>query len=128
MIGRLCVLEGEYPVAFPVNYRLVFDSQGLLVIVLRTREGNSLDRERSNVSFQVDGLDEMTQTGWSILARGELRSTSSTDAPRWLSAWDPHSWVEPTDRWLYIAVTHEMTGRRLQEPEESWAVEDCGYL
>lgn len=126
-IGRLCVVEAGYPVAFPVNYRLVVDADGVLTIILRTRPGNALDRPNENVGFQIDGTDPIRQTGWSVICRGELRDVRSSTAPSWLQSWDPHPWIGPRESWLYLTVA-KLTGRELVHPNNDWAANDHGYL
>jgi uncharacterized protein len=126
-VGRLCVLEGEYPVAFPVNYRLVIDALGAMHIIFHTRPGSTLDAVNEAVGFQIDGIDQFRQTGWSVMCRGELRNVRSDDAPPWLVSWDPHPWVGSRDAWLYLTVVL-VTGRELIHPNKDWAAHDHGYL
>ena len=65
-IGRLGVNAEHYPLIFPVNYGL--DRE---VLVLRTRPGTKLSAaNHANVTFEVDSIDPMTRTGWSVLVRG----------------------------------------------------------
>ena len=126
-VGRLCVLERGCPAAFPVNYRLLADAKGDMHIVFRTRPGGTLDVVNDPVGFQIDGIDQFRQTGWSVMCRGELRSTGSVDAPSWLVSWDPHPWVGPRDAWLYLTI-QSVTGRELVHPKNDWAAHDHGYL
>jgi uncharacterized protein len=126
-VGRLCVTEGGYPVAFPVNYRLVVDSLGAMNIIFHTRPGSTLDAVNCLVGFQIDGIDQFRQTGWSVMGRGELRNVRSEDAPPWLKSWDPHPWVGSRDAWLYLTI-ESVTGRELVHPNKDWAANDHGYL
>ena len=126
-VGRLCVLEQGYPVAFPVNYRLLIDSQGSMNIIFHTRPGSILDAVNDLVGFQIDGIDQFRQVGWSVMCRGELRNVKSADAPPWLASWDPHPWVGQRDAWLYLTVD-VVTGRELTHPNNDWAAHDHGYL
>jgi uncharacterized protein len=126
-LGRLCVVENEYPVAFPVNYRVVVDTMDHVIIVLRARHGSVLDRPKEKVSFQVDGIDPISQTGWSVLARGQLQDALAEEAPGWLQFWNPHPWVGDRFSWLYIE-TVLLTGRRLVQVADEWALEFEGYL
>jgi uncharacterized protein len=126
-VGRLCVVEDGYPVAFPVNYRLVVDSEGSMHVIFRTRTGSTLDAVNSSVGFQIDGIDQFRQTGWSVMCRGELRNIQSEGAPSWLGSWDPHPWVGSRDAWLYLTV-RVVTGRELIHPNNDWAANDHGYL
>jgi Pyridoxamine 5'-phosphate oxidase len=126
-VGRLCVLEHGYPVAFPVNYRLVYETDGDPVIVVRARSGGVLDVAGSKVSFQIDGHDAVDETGWSVLARGVLRDGLIEGAPQWLRYWNPRPWAGPRDRWLYVRV-EGVTGRRLLVAVAEWAIRVTGYL
>lgn len=126
-VGRLCVLEGGYPVAFPVNYRLLADAKGAMYVIFHTRPGGTLDAVNEPVGFQIDGIDQFRQTGWSVMCRGELRNVRSVDAPSWLLSWDPHPWVGSRDAWLYLTV-ELVTGRELIHPNTDWAAHDHGYL
>jgi hypothetical protein len=126
-VGRLCVLEDSYPVAFPVNYRLVYETDSKPVIVVRARAGGVLDVAGSKVGFQIDGHDVIDETGWSVLARGLLRDGLVDDAPQWLRYWNPRPWAGPRDRWLYLPVD-SVTGRRLLVTVAEWAIRVTGYL
>lgn len=126
-VGRICVVENGYPVAFPVNYRLVFEGGDMPVIIIRARSGSVLDVSGTKVGFQLDGIDPIDETGWSVLARGELHDGLVADAPDWLKYWNPRPWVGPRDQWLYMPVS-EVSGRSLLV-----AVTECdpgmtGYL
>jgi hypothetical protein len=126
-VGRLCVLENGFPVAFPVNYRLVFQADETPVIVLRVRPDSVLDVAGVNVGFQLDGLDPVDETGWSVLARGVLRDGELDGAPDWLKHWNPHPWVGPRNRWLYLSID-EVSGRQLLVTVAEWAIRITGYL
>jgi Pyridoxamine 5'-phosphate oxidase len=126
-VGRLCVVEDGYPVAFPVNYRLVFERGENPVVVIRARPASVLDVSGTKVGFQLDGIDSVDETGWSVLARGELRDGLMDDAPDWLKNWNPHSWAGPRDQWLYLPID-KVSGRRLLVTVTEWAVRVTGYL
>jgi nitroimidazol reductase NimA-like FMN-containing flavoprotein (pyridoxamine 5'-phosphate oxidase superfamily) len=65
-VGRLAVVVGLYPQVFPVNYRL-----DEWVVVFRTHVGTKLGAaHHNNVAFEVDHIDPVTQTGWSVLVQG----------------------------------------------------------
>ena len=75
-VGRLCVLHENYPLIFPVNYRVAPDGDGGAAIVLRTRPGSAFDHDGVHAAFQIDGIDHLTETGWSVLIRGALHHAS----------------------------------------------------
>ena len=126
-VGRLCVIENNYPLAFPVNYRLVPNVDGGTAIVVRTRPGSVLDQDEVRVGFEVDGIDESTETGWSVVVRGTLHRAETITTPAWLRSWDPRPWIGPRDSWLYVTPI-EITGRRLVASVIEWAVSIRGYL
>jgi nitroimidazol reductase NimA-like FMN-containing flavoprotein (pyridoxamine 5'-phosphate oxidase superfamily) len=66
-IGRLAVSITNHPDIFPVNYRVRDQT-----IVIRTAEGQKLAAAilGTAVAFEVDALDEDTETGWSIVVKG----------------------------------------------------------
>ena len=124
-MGRLCVLEDGYPVAFPVNYRMVVGPAGEPRIVMRTASDSALHRPGESVALEIDGSDPISDTGWSVICRGLLHDAGPTDD--WLIGQDPHPWVEHRDQWQYL-VPHRITGRRVAQPEITWALSVRGYL
>lgn len=134
-VGRVCLIDKGYPVAYPVNYRVVVDvgktgdatAKDQLAIVFRAREGGVLDHPTDRVGFQVDGVDPIAQTGWSVLVRGTLHSGQSDTVPPWLHSWDPHPWADEREKWLYVVV-ETISGRQLLRSEQEWAFEIRGYL
>ena len=66
-IGRVGLSMGALPAVLPVNFTLVDDA-----IVLRTAAGSKLDAALANsvVAFEVDSIDPMYHTGWSVLVQG----------------------------------------------------------
>ncbi len=124
-VGRLCIVEDEYPVAFPVNYRMVPGPDGEPKVVMRTEPGGLLQRPGEHVSLQIDGFDPVTDTGWSVICRGVLHDATASD--EWLLGNDPHPWIEGQHQWQYIE-THRVSGRRVKHPEVTWALSVRGYL
>jgi hypothetical protein len=125
-VGRLCVVEDGFPVAFPVNYRIVVGADDFLAIVIRVRDGGVLDRPDTKAGFQLDGIDLHVQVGWSVVARGTLHEVEQDDAPPWLHTWNPRPWVNDCDAWLYLDVAN-LSGRQLLEPNPDW-IDTRAYL
>ena len=69
-IGRVAVALGALPVMFPVNYLTAGDE-----VLFFTAEGTKLRAATDNrvVAFEVDHLDPVAETGWSVLAVGMAR-------------------------------------------------------
>ncbi len=124
-MGRLCVVEDGYPVAFPVNYRLVAGPGGDPRVVMRTGPDSVMHQPGNLVSLEIDGSDPLSDTGWSVICRGVLHDAEPTD--EWLTGQDPHPWIEDRNQWQYI-VPSLITGRRVAQPEVTWALSVRGYL
>src|SRR5690606_10684839 len=69
-LGRLGITTGALPTVLPVNFRLVGDQ-----IVFRTGSGTKLDAATDNavVAFEVDDMDPVWHTGWSVVVTGMAR-------------------------------------------------------
>jgi nitroimidazol reductase NimA-like FMN-containing flavoprotein (pyridoxamine 5'-phosphate oxidase superfamily) len=125
-VGRIAFDVDEFPVIFPVNYRLV-ETSGRVWIALRTRPGNVIASAPSNVAFQTDEIDPARHQGWSVLARGTLHLVDP-DAADFRERFDPHPWIEAErDAWL-IVDPFVLTGRRLHGARPGWAFTDGAYL
>jgi uncharacterized protein len=66
-VGRLAVSQGALPLILPVNHAL----QGANIF-FRARQGGVLDRTCRNtvVAFEVDGYDDHSMNGWSVVVVG----------------------------------------------------------
>ncbi|MGI9613025.1 MAG: pyridoxamine 5'-phosphate oxidase family protein [Acidimicrobiales bacterium] len=66
-VGRLVVWIDNGPDVFPVAYRIEDET-----LVLRTAPGLKLTAATMGlgVAFEVDALDELHHTGWSVVVRG----------------------------------------------------------
>ncbi len=106
-LGRLGVSVGALPAIFPVTYRM---SAGDIVF----RTGDGLKRraaiEGNVVGFEVDHIDPLTGTGWSVLAVGvakeiaDDRSDAATSVQPWAGG----------DRTHVIRIHPELiSGRRI---------------
>lgn len=126
-VGRLCVVDGGFPLAFPVNYRVVPGGDGGAALVVRTRHGSVLDQSETRAGFEIDGIDPSTSSGWSVVVRGILHHADASLTPPWLRSWDPRPWVGDRDSWLYLTPV-EVTGRRLASAVVEWAFAVHGYL
>lgn len=119
--GRIGVIEDGFPLILPVNHRVaVLD--GEMVIAIRTRPGNVIDRPDERVCFEVDGVDRGHDSGWSVLVRGTLRVASKgvhIDSRPLLDT--------ARTAWLII-VPVAVTGRRLIADPLRWTFHSAGYL
>lgn len=111
-IGRLAFIDkvGVLPMVTPVNY--VFDNDR---VVFRTDPGSKLNAAvlGAPVAFEVDGVDERTKTGWSVVVRGHAEEVADagemTDPGR--AALLP--WASG-DKAHYVRVQpRQMSGRKI---------------
>lgn len=74
-VGRIGLLATDEPEIYPVNFAV--DSR---TIVFRTASGSKLHAMLSNakVCFEVDGLEPVSNTGWSVLVKGHAECPTDT--------------------------------------------------
>jgi hypothetical protein len=109
-----------------VNYRL----DGTTVVI-RTHQGTILDSaEHANVTFEVDEIDPVSRSGWSVLIRAtaeEVGEQHRADLVASTQATGLEPWA-PGDKghWIRL-IAHEVTGRRIV-PGELPALDPRAYL
>jgi nitroimidazol reductase NimA-like FMN-containing flavoprotein (pyridoxamine 5'-phosphate oxidase superfamily) len=112
-VGRLAVVADGYPYVVPVNYAL--DGER---IIIRTDPGTKFyAADREHVGFEIDGIDEATRTGWSVLVEGVAREVKSPEDPALQRAESlgVDTWVPgERTRWLVIEPVR-ITGRALSQ-------------
>jgi uncharacterized protein len=109
-LGRVGVSSGALPSVLPVNFR--FDGRQILI---RTGVGTKLDAAVDNavVAFEVDEIDPVAHTGWSVMVTGVAREL--TDPGELAGAQVPPlaRWA-PRDEHRVIAISTELvSGRRI---------------
>ena len=125
-VGRVAFIADDYPVVMPVNYRVVDDDAGIMVLV-RARPGDSIDRAPLHVAFEIDGVDHERQQGWSVLVRGRLHHIDEDAAVRIAALFDPEPWPhEHRTSWLVISA-EAVTGRKLDSAEAEWPFSAGAY-
>lgn len=94
-IGRICIIDHGYPLALPVNYRLV-GTESEPQVVMRTSAETLLGRYGGPASLEADMIDEAAGEAWSVIVRGQVRHVSGAhglpDPGPWLID-DRHHWV-----------------------------------
>lgn len=126
-VGRLGVFADGYPLIIPVNVSL---DNG--VIVLRSGAGTKLAAaQHANVTLEVDQIDPLSRTGWSVLVRGlaeEVTGDHAADLVASSHAVAATPWAPGEhDHWVRL-IPHRVTGRRLVGPALPPAFESAGYL
>jgi nitroimidazol reductase NimA-like FMN-containing flavoprotein (pyridoxamine 5'-phosphate oxidase superfamily) len=109
-VGRLAVTLGAVPVVMPVNFRL-FDGD----IVFATAEGTKLRSALAQglVAFEVDEIDELAETGWSVLFVGEAREVTDPDELGQIRRLGVRPWVSGArDHWVRLEKSF-VSGRRI---------------
>ena len=71
-VGRLCVIDFGYPLAFPINYRLLHNG-GEYQVLFRSVPHSVIGRYEGPASLEVDRIDGSRLNAWSVIVRGELR-------------------------------------------------------
>lgn len=111
--GRLAVVgAADAPVIRPVNY--VFDDASQSV-VFRTGRGSKFHAllAAARAAFEIDGVDEITRTGWSVIITGiteEVTRALEIDRLRRLGL-DPWA-AGPKPHWMRVRAW-TVTGRRI---------------
>jgi nitroimidazol reductase NimA-like FMN-containing flavoprotein (pyridoxamine 5'-phosphate oxidase superfamily) len=111
-IGRVGFVSDGQPHVLPVNY--VASDAG--EVVFRTTDGSVLTAVAGRpATFEIDGYDEQSRTGWSVCVHGLGREITDADDPlaRQLRDLDVITWAPGRrDRWFAI-LGDQLTGRRI---------------
>jgi nitroimidazol reductase NimA-like FMN-containing flavoprotein (pyridoxamine 5'-phosphate oxidase superfamily) len=122
-IGRVAFNARALPAVHPVAY--VLDGEE---IVFWTAAGSTLAAavRRAVVGFQVDRIDAVTRTGWTVLGVGEANEVVVPDRLRELAAIQPLPWVAGRDGHVISIPLQVLQGRRLHQAAESLHPEPSG--
>ena len=109
-VGRIAITSNALPVVLPVNFVLLDDR-----IVIRTGRGTKLDAATRNtvVAFEVDEIESVEQTGWSVLVTGVARELVAPDEIDEVSASPPARWAPGLDGRYIVISTDMISGRRI---------------
>jgi uncharacterized protein len=111
--GRLAVALAEgAPLIRPVNY--IFDEPSQSV-VFRTSSGSKLHAllQVGEAAFEIDGVDEGSRTGWSVVLHGVAEQVSNQTDVRRLDSLGIAPWAPGNKRhWVRIRA-RTVTGRRI---------------
>jgi nitroimidazol reductase NimA-like FMN-containing flavoprotein (pyridoxamine 5'-phosphate oxidase superfamily) len=113
-IGRVSILVDGLPEIYPVNH--LVDQR---TILFRTDPGSKLRGLVNSpmMCFEVDGVDEGNQLGWSVMVKGravQLNTASAMDRVKDLPV---TPWAQgEKSHWIRIEPV-EVTGRRIRPHE-----------
>ncbi len=115
--GRLAVvMTNGSPVIRPVNY--VFDRRSQSV-VFRTAPGSKFHAllHAAKAAFEIDGIDERTRTGWSVIIEGVTAQVTVPDDIGRLNRLGLKPWAPGSkSHWVHIRAW-TVAGRRIVLPE-----------
>jgi nitroimidazol reductase NimA-like FMN-containing flavoprotein (pyridoxamine 5'-phosphate oxidase superfamily) len=110
-VGRVAWNAADGPQLLPVNYAYYNRT-----IVFRTMPYGVMSQlaRRTNVAFEIDGVDEEARTGWSVQVRGPAeRVMQAYDLVELWTKVGPVPWAAG-ERTLHIAITpRTITGREV---------------
>jgi nitroimidazol reductase NimA-like FMN-containing flavoprotein (pyridoxamine 5'-phosphate oxidase superfamily) len=109
--GRLAVAT-DSPVIRPVNY--VFDERSQSV-VFRTADGSKFHAMlvNGNAAFEIDGIDQGSRTGWSVIIVGVTEEITNPSELRRLEHLELETWTPGhKTHWMRIRAW-TVTGRRI---------------
>jgi nitroimidazol reductase NimA-like FMN-containing flavoprotein (pyridoxamine 5'-phosphate oxidase superfamily) len=109
-LGRLGITSGALPTILPINFRLVEER-----IVFRTGVGTKLEAATSNaiVAFEVDDLDPLSHTGWSVVVTGLAHEVTDPEERERLDAGRLPFWAPSAGDRIVAISTEMISGRRI---------------
>jgi nitroimidazol reductase NimA-like FMN-containing flavoprotein (pyridoxamine 5'-phosphate oxidase superfamily) len=110
-IGRVAVLVDGHPEIFPVNYAI--DEHG--EIFFRTDPGSKLSAVATapTIAFEIDGLDEEHELGWSVLVVGPARWLSTSEQFEHVRSLGLQPWAAGEKANAVRLSPIKVTGRRI---------------
>ena len=117
-VGRLVYVDDLGPAAVPVDYALAGHG-----IVFRSEDGSKIRgvREKHDVAFEVDHIDEAMSEGWSVLVRGHARLIQESAERLAVAQLDLEPWAGGARLNLVGITPFEITGRVIvqrQSPQQ----------
>ena len=100
-VGRVCVVTAGHPVAFPISYCVAGEAGSTTPsLLMRTRPDGLIAQALGPASLEIDHIDAVQGTAWSVIVRGTLvpiHDRAGLPVPQpWLRD-DRHAWlaIEP---------------------------------
>lgn len=112
VVGRIVFTERALPAIRPVNFTLDHNE-----IIFRTAAGSALAATRNSVvAFEIDEIDILTHTGWSVVVLGQAYEIVDIDRLVRIACADHAPWPSRrTTHTIAIPIDH-ISGRRLMLP------------
>ncbi|MFD7835044.1 helix-turn-helix domain-containing protein [Streptomyces sp. NPDC059761] len=109
-VGRIAIFTPEGPAVLPVNYLIA----GPDIAFRTSAEAVTARAAGTEVAFEIDNIDDVTATGWSVLAVGELAAVTDRDEIHHLNATArSQPWAGgPRSHWMKLTPAR-ITGRRV---------------
>jgi nitroimidazol reductase NimA-like FMN-containing flavoprotein (pyridoxamine 5'-phosphate oxidase superfamily) len=110
-LGRLALSVHGSPEIFPVNYRLDGNA-----IIMRSAGGSKVQAVGHTLgAFEIDGIDRINRTGWSVVVKGRLEELQKYDGAAWLraNALDIDPWAGGDRPHILCLHMERITGRRV---------------
>jgi nitroimidazol reductase NimA-like FMN-containing flavoprotein (pyridoxamine 5'-phosphate oxidase superfamily) len=116
-VGRIAWIQDDVPRILPVNHRILNGQ-----VMIRTGEGSDLATHAvgAPVAFEVDNVDFVHLTGWSVIVNGTCRAVDD-DRIRGLALDSLTSWVEGAKAQVLTIESTSVTGRRIVAEADSSA-------
>ena len=109
-VGRVAYASEDGPVVVPMNYVV---QDGTILIRTSARTTLAAHLMHGPASFEIDEIDDFTQSGWSVLVRGAAEAVEDPATLPDDLADRPQPWAEGT-RSLFVRITpRSVTGRQL---------------
>ena len=109
-VGRVGFVYDDDPIVLPVNCVVVDDK-----IAFRTAGHSMLHAlgDGVKVAFEADHVDPVTESGWSVLIRGNIWEVVDDEVRNRLIGAATHPWAPgPKERWMMI-VPSAISGRSI---------------
>ncbi len=121
-IGRVAVVVDGHPEIFPVNYAV--DGRG--DIFFRTDPGTKLSAvaKAPTIAFEIDGIDEERELGWSVLVVGPARWLGSEEQRSHARTLPLQPWAAGEKANVVRLSPTKITGRRISRRSRSASTED----
>lgn len=114
-VGRIAFVAEDGAMILPINYVLHDDR-----IVFRTNSGSKYSAVlgAEKVAFEIDGIDPVQATGWSVVVRGRARLLSAKVRLDPSERGDLRPWARGArDHWVALSL-ETVTGRRIRTAAE----------